>query len=124
MQHKFDCPHCGEEIRPTSRRVYDYSSEQLSPREAEVCFHTIKGLSNKEISEKLFISEKTIKYHVTAIFRKLAVKSRGQLISGWYEKTLNEHAIMYVFHFFPEIVKVEPVPPPQDEAPELPYAGV
>ncbi|WP_342598116.1 response regulator transcription factor [Psychrobacillus sp. FSL H8-0483] len=52
----------------------------LTEREKEVLFELVKGLSNKEISEALFISDKNVKIHINNIFRKLNVKSRTQAI--------------------------------------------
>jgi DNA-binding NarL/FixJ family response regulator len=37
-----------------------------------------QGLRNAEIAERLFVSEKTVDHHVSAILRKLGVKSRVQ----------------------------------------------
>lgn len=52
----------------------------LSNRESEVAELVAKGLPNKEIGNQLFITEKTVKYHLTNIYLKLDVKSRAQLI--------------------------------------------
>ena len=52
----------------------------LTPRELDVLQWMVKGLSNKEIAEQLFISDKTVKIHVSNIFKKLGVKSRSQAI--------------------------------------------
>lgn len=52
----------------------------LSSREAEVAVLVSKGLSNKVVSEHLFVTEKTVKFHLTNIYKKLSVKSRAQLI--------------------------------------------
>lgn len=52
----------------------------LIKREAEVATFICKGLSNKQIADKLFISEKTIKTHVSNILSKLDIKDRMQLI--------------------------------------------
>lgn len=52
----------------------------LTEREKEVLVCLVEGLSNKEIGEKLFISEKTVKIHVSKIFKKLNVKSRSQAV--------------------------------------------
>ena len=54
--------------------------EGLTPREQEVLRHLAAGLSNKEIAEDLFISEKTVKSHLNSIFRKLKVTRRLQAI--------------------------------------------
>lgn len=50
----------------------------LSRREYEVLGLLSKGKSNKLIGEELFISEKTVKNHVTQIYKKLGVKDRVQ----------------------------------------------
>jgi len=56
------------------------SGEQLSPREQQVLEAVVKGLTNKEIAEQLFITEVTVKLHISNIYRKLGVKSRSQAI--------------------------------------------
>jgi DNA-binding NarL/FixJ family response regulator len=48
----------------------------LSPREREVIALIMEGLSNKEIAERLFISEATVRHHLTSIFEKLRVSDR------------------------------------------------
>ena len=47
----------------------------LSPRETEVYELVAQGLSNKEIAKSLFISEATVKVHVSRILNKLGVRS-------------------------------------------------
>ncbi|MBO8169454.1 MAG: response regulator transcription factor [Thermoanaerobacteraceae bacterium] len=51
---------------------------RLTAREKEVLQCVVKGLSNKEIGEQLYISEKTVKNHITNILRKLDVSDRTQ----------------------------------------------
>jgi DNA-binding NarL/FixJ family response regulator len=64
----------------------DYSLEEfckkfeVSPRETDIIREICNGLSNKEISEKLFISLQTVKDHTHRIYIKTNVKSRVQLI--------------------------------------------
>ncbi len=53
---------------------------KLSHRELEVLEHVVRGENNKEIAGKLFISEKTVKNHLTNIFRKIDVKDRTQAV--------------------------------------------
>lgn len=48
----------------------------LTNREQQIIAQVAKGLSNKEISEELSISEGTVKVHVKSLLKKLAVKSR------------------------------------------------
>jgi pimeloyl-ACP methyl ester carboxylesterase/DNA-binding CsgD family transcriptional regulator len=54
--------------------------EQLSKREQEILAKIAKGLSNQQIADGLFISEKTVRNHITSIFEKLGVSSRAQAI--------------------------------------------
>ena len=53
---------------------------EVSPRETDIVREICNGLSNKEISEKLFISLQTVKDHTHRIYIKTNVKSRVQLI--------------------------------------------
>ena len=53
---------------------------QLTAREMEILRWAARGLSNKEISEKLFISLRTVKAHMTNIFNKLGCSSRTDAI--------------------------------------------
>ena len=54
------------------------SQEPLSIRELEVLKCITQGMSNQAIAEELFISEKTVKNHLTRIFRKMNVTDRTQ----------------------------------------------
>jgi two-component system, NarL family, response regulator DegU len=53
---------------------------RLSPRETEVVCLVSQGMSNAEIAQTLFLSEKTVKNHLTNIFRKLQVTDRTQAV--------------------------------------------
>ncbi|HAA84346.1 MAG TPA: hypothetical protein DCE01_06155 [Thermodesulfobacterium commune] len=57
----------------------------LTPKEKEIISLVCKGLSNKQIADKLNISEQTVKAHLNRIFRKLNVQSRTQLVSIFLE---------------------------------------
>jgi len=61
-------------------RLRDPSMNLLSPREEEVVRHVGKGMRNAEVAKKLSISEQTVKLHLNAIFRKLGVLDRVQLV--------------------------------------------
>lgn len=52
--------------------------EQLTPREQEILQLIAKGASNKEIAQTLYISEKTVKNHVTNILSRLNLRDRTQ----------------------------------------------
>ena len=57
------------------------TGETLSAREVEVLVHVAQGLSNREIAAELFISEVTVKSHLTRIFRKLDASSRTRAVA-------------------------------------------
>ena len=50
----------------------------LTPRELEVLGLLTEGLRNADIAERLFLSEKTVGHHVSAILRKLDVRTRSE----------------------------------------------
>ena len=56
------------------------SQELLSERESEILKLVAMGMTNREIARKLFLSERTIKAHLTNIFNKLNVASRSEAI--------------------------------------------
>jgi len=60
--------------------VEDPLFAELSDRERQILGCITDGASNAEISERLFISEKTVKNHITRIFEKLGVTNRSQAI--------------------------------------------
>jgi DNA-binding NarL/FixJ family response regulator len=55
--------------------------EPLTPREDEVLELLAQGLQNKEIAQKLVISERTVKFHVSAILGKLAAGNRTEAVA-------------------------------------------
>lgn len=59
-------------------RMENERVDSLSQREYDILKLVASGLSNKSIAEQLFISEKTVKNHLTQIFRKLEVSDRVQ----------------------------------------------
>ncbi|MDQ6781701.1 MAG: response regulator transcription factor [Candidatus Eremiobacteraeota bacterium] len=68
----------GSMLRRMSERRYKGDPTELSERETDVIQLIAIGLSNKQISEKLFLSEKTVKNHISRIFSKLNVTARTQ----------------------------------------------
>ncbi|MFF0437042.1 response regulator [Streptomyces sp. NPDC004327] len=62
------------------------ADESLSAREREVLELVAKGTSNREIAAELFISEATVKTHLTHIFGKLGAKDRAAAVAVGYER--------------------------------------
>jgi DNA-binding NarL/FixJ family response regulator len=62
----------------------------LSEREREVVALVTQGLKNKDIGERLFISEITVRHHLTAIFNKLGLSSRFELITYMHTIAANK----------------------------------
>lgn len=61
---------------------------ELSRREMEVIQLVVQGYKNRDIAQKLFISEKTVKNHLSAIFNKLGVADRLELTLYAFERRL------------------------------------
>ncbi|GGV93647.1 response regulator [Streptomyces gelaticus] len=61
-------------------------SESLSVREREVLELVAKGTSNREIAAELFISEATVKTHLTHVFAKLGAKDRAAAVAIGYDR--------------------------------------
>ncbi|MBE6096790.1 response regulator [Schwartzia succinivorans] len=71
----------GEDVNEKAREMWrEGRAERLTPREMDVLSCIAKGFSNQDIAQALFVSEKTVKNHLTNIFRKLNVNDRTQAL--------------------------------------------
>ena len=69
-----------------SRRLKADTSTDLSRREQEVLNSLLENMANKEIGNKLNISERTVKFHVSNLLSKFGVRRRADLILLCYQK--------------------------------------
>lgn len=72
--------------RVSSRLVALSTAPRLSPREREVLKLIAAGRSNKEIASELGVTERTAKFHVTAILTKLGADNRAAAVTIGVEK--------------------------------------
>ncbi len=79
------------EFRQTLTREKEFILPEqlgLTPRELEIVGYIAYGENNKEIANKLFLSEKTVKNHVSSILRKMQLDDRTQVAVYAYQKGL------------------------------------
>ena len=71
--------------------------QELTAREREILTAVARGLSNKAISQELWVTEQTVKFHLTNVYRKLGVPSRTAAVRYAHEHGLvgaqREHAL-------------------------------
>jgi len=63
----------------------------LSPRQLEVADLVAAGLSNRQIGERLVVTERTVETHLERIFARLEIQSRAQLARWVTEQELLDH---------------------------------
>ena len=73
---------------PASINHEQLLKEGISKREAEILLLMHDGLSNQQIADKLFISENTIKKHISNIFQKLQVERRTEAVKKALELSI------------------------------------
>jgi DNA-binding NarL/FixJ family response regulator len=65
----------------SSKHAPPAQPESLTPRELDVLEELKRGASNRQIAERLFISESTVKVHLRHIYEKLGVRTRTELLA-------------------------------------------
>jgi NarL family two-component system response regulator LiaR len=67
----------GQPFEPNEKRREDL---RITPRELEILNLIAQGMSNREIADRLFVSENTVKTHSSRVFDKLGAKRRTQAV--------------------------------------------
>jgi DNA-binding NarL/FixJ family response regulator len=67
----------GETVR--KRTVESAASDELTPQEQQIALLVRDGLSNPEVGTRLFLSPRTVEWHLRKVFTKLSISSRKQL---------------------------------------------
>ena len=96
-----------------------YLSQQkgLSRRETEVVVLVLQGLTNKQVADKLCVAEKTVKFHLTNIYKRMEISRRSQIVwklplSDFMQKfkessAINDRVIAESIHSPPETAEDE-----------------
>jgi DNA-binding CsgD family transcriptional regulator len=74
---------CRRELAASGARLRTLDAttrDELTPQELQVALQVARGLSNREIAQTLFLSPKTIEFHLTRIYRKLDLNARAELV--------------------------------------------
>lgn len=72
---------CDRELKAAGVHVprVDRAFDELTPQEHAVSQLVARGLSNREVAAELFLSTKTVQYHLTRVYGKLGIRSRAEL---------------------------------------------
>lgn len=87
LAHRCECPRlaqrAGEELAATGVRRVDRAllsgAESLTPTELRIARMAAAGTSNPDIANALFVTRKTVEFHLSRVYRKLAIRSRDEL---------------------------------------------
>ncbi len=85
-----------------------FKNYRFSEREKEVLLLLMQGYKIKEIAEKLFIAEVTVKWHLSAIYAKLGVKNKiefFELLKNYQRKSLGSES--FIFSILSKLIKEE-----------------
>ncbi len=75
-----------ELMNGSSRGGFDFEAHDISEREQEIMTLVAEGLSNKEISARLFLSEGTVRNYLSTLLEKLGLRDRTQLAVFYYKE--------------------------------------
>jgi DNA-binding CsgD family transcriptional regulator len=81
--------------RVASRERFQKAHE-LTEKEMVVVELVVKGLTNHGIGKELWITEQTVKFHLTNIYRKMEIRNRTELASAWYAQVVPVELVVLV----------------------------
>ena len=90
--------HARRELRASgerSRRRVPEARDQLTAQELQIAQLAAEGLSNREISQRLYLSHRTISTHLYRVFPKLGITSRGELSTALAPRSVVADALAY-----------------------------
>lgn len=64
----------------TLRRRQPAAPERLTPQELQIARLVADGKSNRDVAATLFVTPKTVEFHLTRVYRKLGIHSRSELV--------------------------------------------
>lgn len=70
----------------TLRTIDPVTREELTPQELQVALQVARGLTNREVAQALFLSPKTVEFHLTRIYRKLDLHARAELVERFADQ--------------------------------------
>lgn len=76
---------CDRELKAGTRSRGQASLVELTAQEQAVVDLVVTGMTNREVAESLFISVKTVQYHLTRVYARLGIRSRSELTALWHE---------------------------------------
>ena len=75
------------------KHIKSYLQERgLSKRESEVVILVVQGLTNKQVADQLCVAEKTVKFHLTNVYKRMKISRRSQIIWTLPMAQFIEHA--------------------------------
>lgn len=78
---------CDRELKAGGVHVrQDRGAVDLTPQELSVAEQVARGRSNREVATELFNSVKTVQFHLTRVYAKLAIRSRTELAALWSQR--------------------------------------
>ena len=79
---------CRQELRASGARLRrgPEARDELTPQELQVALQVARGQTNREIAQTLFLSPKTVEFHLTRIYRKLGLNARAELVERFADQ--------------------------------------